>query len=593
MALTPTAADRPRGLSPGNGVLLVRLLAALAQAAVLTLLLALGTEPLRWPGTRPGLFVPLELIAVGIPVLVILGAGRLPVRALAGWAAFAAAALAGFGWWTVARRAPGAVTGSEALLPWLPLVPALAGGFFVLNVLVTDLVGARRWMPAYPRHIDTAWKQALQVVFAAVFVGLLWGVLGLGSGLFQLLNIRAFAWLLGQPPFIFAATSLALALAIHVTDVQPGLIRGGRMVILLLLSWLLPLLAGIVLAFLAALPFTRLQPLWQTHFATLLLMSAAGWLVVLINTAYGDGDAWSGSRVKRAAGVLASLELVPLTVLAAVGLRLRVDQYGWSVARIFAAAGLAVIACYAAGYVAAALLRRTRLLERTNFAAAWGGLALVVLLFSPVADPAHLAVADQVARLHAGRVTPAGFDGAMLTSEGARWGAAAKRRLANDPDAAIAAAARDGFARTEDGAGLLPLEPDQLGRRVTLLPAGHALPAALVHASFGSGPDSTPLCFRPGIATCTIRFVTLVPDRPELALMLDGYAVAVMEQDAPEHWRAAGSLSGPVACGAVRDALRSADPPELVPHPARDLVVAGNRLTLTPPDQVCQSDRVR
>ena len=581
------------GPVPGSRVLVLRLATALVQAAALYALLAVVLVPHRGLARHPALFLPLALVAAGIPLLVILGAGRLPARMLALWAAAAAVLLAAFGWWDVARRppnpAPGVTDLPDALVPWWPLLPALAMGFFVANVLVTDAVLERRWMPPYPRHIDTAWKQALQTAFVAVFVGLFWSVLGLGAGLFLVLDIDLFGRLLRQPWFAIPATALAIALAVHVTDVQPGLIRGARTVALLLLSWLLPLMAAIVLAFLLALPFTSLQPLWQTHFAALLLVSAAGWLVVLINTAYGDGDAWSGSWVKRGAALAASLELVPLAGLAATALVLRVAQYGWTVNRIFAAAVLAVLACYAVGYAAAALSRRASLLERTNFATAHGALLLLLLLFSPVADPARLMVASQVSRLRTGVIAPGAFDFAALKGDGARWGAAALDRLRADPDAAIATAARTSEepAQGKDTGTPEVLEPDQLVGRVAVVPAGRSLPASFVHMDFG--PGGVPDCFRPGTMTCTVRFLALTPDAPEVILLLNVYGTDVFEQDTPDHWRKAGTLLGRVTCPAVQKRLRNGEG-DLVPHPARDLVVDGVRLVLVPLSQDCPSD---
>ncbi len=578
-------------MTANRAVLAVRVTAALVQAGALYVLLEAAMPPMHWPGTQPVWFLPLALVAAGTPLLVILGAGRLPGRALAGWAVVAAAFLAGFGWWDVARRAASPLDATEALLPWLPLALALVSGFFVANVLVTDTVLERRWMPPYTRHIDTAWKQALQAVFAVIFVGLFWSVLELGAGLFQTLNIDLIGRVVQHPWFFIPATTLAVAVAIHATDVQPGLIRGARAVALLLLSWLLPLLAGIVLAFLAALPFTSLQPLWQTHFAAAALLSAAGWLVVLMNAAYGDGNAWSGSRVKRLAAWVGSVELLPLMGLAAAALDLRVTQYGWSVDRIFAAAGGAVLALYAAGYVAAALTRRARILERTNLVAAHLSLVVVLLLFSPAADPARLMVANQVARLRAGAVALTAFDFAALDSDGARWGAVAVARLRADPDATIATAARNpGNGSYNHGAdGVTVLEPDQLAGRVIVLPAGRTLPPSLLHANFGTDPNGTPLCFRPGVAVCTVRFLALVPGAPDRILMLNGYSTDVFEHDTLDHWRMAGSLTGPVECDTVQKGLQGSDV-ELVPHPAQDLLVGGARLTLVPLPQDCPSD---
>ena len=86
--------------------------------------------------------------------------------------------------------------------------------------------------------------------------------------------------------FFEPALALATMVAIHATDIQPGLIRGIRDLGLSLLSWLLPVLAVIVALFLASLLVVSVAPLWATHFAGKLLLTTCAVLIVLINCAY-------------------------------------------------------------------------------------------------------------------------------------------------------------------------------------------------------------------------------------------------------------------------------------------------------------------
>ena len=571
-------------------MLAVRLAAAVVQAAALCSLVSSVTDPMTWPATAPGLFLPLGLIGAGVPLLVMLGAGRLAPGALAAWGLAASALLAALGTYDVARRAPSTtLDATEALLPWWPLIPALLGGFFVANVLVTDTLVFRRWLPPYASHIDTAWKQGLQAVFAAVFTGLFWGVLGLGAGLFQVLGFGLLTALFAQPWFFIPATTLAVAVAVHITDVQPVLIRGARTVALVLLAWLLPLLAAVLLAFLVILPFASLTPLWQTHFAAALLLGTAGGLIVLINAAYGDGEAWSGSLIKQAAAAAGSLELVPLLGLATWALMLRVGQYGWTVNRILAAAGLVVLAWHALGYVTASLSRRARWHEATNFTGAYLALLVTLALLSPLADPARLMVASQVARLRTGAVTPAAFDFAALHDDGARWGAVALDRLKADPSTAVATTARKAGqspASDPDPEDRRVLTPEELAGRITVLPPGRTLPVSLLHADFGQVGGYPPSCFVAGFAVCTIRFVSLVEDAPESALLLDGGSATLLMQTAPDQWKMAGTLSGPVGCPGIQSRLKDGTF-TLVSHPARDIFVDGVQLTLRQLDNGC------
>src|SRR5690348_7105618 len=202
-----------------------------------------------------------------------------------------------------------------------------------------------------------------------------------------------------------------------------------RALVHVLLSWLLPLMALFVAGFLASLPFTGLAPLWATRFATGLLLTTSAALVVLINAVHQDGQQeHAPPRVLRLAASLAALMLVPLMVIAAYALGLRVAQHGWTTDRIIAAASLVVAGCYALGYAWAAL-RPGRWLERIeicNVVAAFVTLAALLALFTPIADPARLSVASQVARLESGAVAPDKFDFAYLRFDGARYGKAAR-----------------------------------------------------------------------------------------------------------------------------------------------------------------------
>jgi hypothetical protein len=323
----------------------LRVLVALVQAVALYLLTDAAKAPLSWPATQPAAFVPLLLVFCCIAPLVLLGLGQVRLRPLMLWAIAAAVVVTGIGLHDASRGRLPDFNGQELFWPSFPLWVALAACLFVAHVLVIDSIIERRLVSSYPRHFDTAWKVAVQCGLAVAFVGVFWGVLALGAGLFKLVDVGYFSRLIEKRGFVIPASTLALAVAIHATDVQPALIRGARSMALALFSWLLPMLAAILLGFLASLPFISLIPLWKTHFATSLLLTAAVLLVLLINSCYQDGAAeQTRSRVKRAAVRGAAFELVPLVGLAAYALWLRIGQYGLTVERIRAAAVIALAA---------------------------------------------------------------------------------------------------------------------------------------------------------------------------------------------------------------------------------------------------------
>ena len=198
-----------------------------------------------------------------------------------------------------------------------------------------------------------------------------------------------------------------------------------RTVALTLLAWLTPVLALLIAAFLAALPFTGLDPLWSTRSAAAILLGASAVMIVLINAVYQDGVEHRPAAALRYAVRLAAVLLVPMIILAGYALALRVGQYGWTPDRVIAAACAVVGACYAVGYAFAALpmgggwMKR---LEMTNVVAAFVILAVLLAIFTPIADPARISVGSQLARLEHGKVTPEKFDYRFLRFEAGRYG---------------------------------------------------------------------------------------------------------------------------------------------------------------------------
>ena len=90
------------------------------------------------------------------------------------------------------------------------------------------------------------------------------------------------------------------------------------------------------------------------------------------------------------------MRLLPLTVIAVYALGLRVHDYGWTSDRIVASACLAVSACYAIGYQWAGYQYDTWLgpISRVNVWTAFVVLAVLLALFTPLADPARLRIVE-------------------------------------------------------------------------------------------------------------------------------------------------------------------------------------------------------
>jgi hypothetical protein len=576
----------------GQRLFTARLAIGLVQGLALYLLYS-AYDAKAWPGTDGLVFEPLTLVVLFIPTLLISALGEMSVRKAAIWAGVALAVVAGLAlfdnwsaWpvdWNFIK------SGAEphvAPSPQFFVFGAL--GLFVAHALVVGGSIDHRFRASYPTHFDTAWKLAVQLALAGVFVGAFWILLWLGAGLFNLIMLGFFQRLIRHEWFAIPVTALATAGAVHLTDIRPALVRGARTLLLTLLSWLLPLITLIVGGFVVSLPFTGLKPLWGFGHASALLLAAAAALVVLINAAYQDGVAERRPpKILRWSGSVAALLPLPLSAISAYALYLRVAQYGWTVERIWMAAAVLLALAYAGGYAAAALRRDSWLsrIERWNFVMALAGLAIVIALFTPVASPARIAVADQMARLNSGKVTAAKFDFDYLRWKGGRYGRDALKDLSASRDAFTKKAASYALRQNARYAVANANAPSFAGH-LTVYPRGRILPASFVAMDWNKEQRAwlRPTCT--GIGPCDAILADLDGDgRPEVLIYQNQATyLQVFHEDSATGWSQAGRINIPPVCPKLLAALREGQV-ATAPPPAQhfnDLAFGGVRYQLRP-----------
>ena len=529
-----------------------------------------------WPATAGPLFAALVLAGAFTPPILLAGLGELRRATLILWtlaAAAFAAALAAHG---VASGLPDPVR----ILPNPPVILFTAAALFIAHHLIVPADKERRLWASYPSRFDVAWLSGAQLGLAIAFTGAFWILLVLGAVLFNLIGIKGFATFIAHDWFYFPVTGLVFAAAVHLADIRVGLTRGLRTVGLTLLSWLLPVMMLIAVAFLIALPFTGLGPLWRAGAATGVLLASIAALIVLINAAYQDGaQELPAPVVLRWAARITALALIPLTGVAAWGLGLRIGEHGLTPQRIIAAACVAVAASYALGYAYAAVRpgRWMRRLEATNVFAAVIILALILAFFTPIADPSRIAVADQVGRLERGEVTPAKFDFEFLRFNSGRYGLAALKRLTTfgtGPNAALiaqraAVVLKQKYAYEAFAAPQVPLA------RITVYPVGSALPAdfprVLPDVNCGEAP-----------ATCEAYLVDLRGDASTQVLVRQGaILLAYAKPPGADAWSVVGQFNNavcPQALAALRSGAARRAPPQW-----SDLIAGERRLVFQPP----------
>ena len=590
-----------RGAPPAHKIAVLRLIIGAVQGGALYFLYY-ASEMHAWPATSGLLFAPLLFVALFIPLGVSLGVGNLRAATLAVWAGAATvvvAAVAHYGIWKAApldwhEIATDTFASTPHLVPSIGTFLFTAIWLFIAHVLVASGDTDRRFTAGYKTYFDVAWKLAVQLALGAVFVGVFWGLLWLGAELFDLIDLTFLHHLIEHEWFAIPATALASGAAVHLTDVRAALVRGVRTLILALLGWFLPLLAVLIVGFLAALLFTGLEPLWRTRRAAFYLLTAAGTLVILINAAYQDGDTERRPpRVLRYTGTLSALALAPLVALSAYALMLRVDEYGWTAPRVATAACIIVAAFYAGGYAVSAVALRDwlRPIEKWNVASAVLILLVLAAIFSPLADPDRIAVASQVGRLERGAVTPDKFDFLYLRWQSGRYGVAALERLATWRSGKYAADIRSRVAGLLEKKTAYQAPPKaralDIVANVRVFPKGANLPADFVQQNWNAVPypDLYPDCIRRVGVACDAYLLDLTGNGTNnIVIMDEPHAGMIFGKDEKGTWRAVG-LPGPLwSCAAVIKELKLGHVSITPPAPKfRDVTVKGALLTVIPP----------
>jgi hypothetical protein len=579
---------------------LIRLAIGLLQGVAL-LMLYQASEHKTWPATDAFVFAPLATIATFVALIVISALGHVRWRALLAWAVVATLLCAGLAVYDIFRNSV-AVAGDAAvttdlmhILPSWVMWWSLASILFIIHTLTIAGEADRKLIASYPAHFDIAWKHGVQFVLAVGFVGLLWGLLFLGAELFRLIRIEFLAELLKRTTFSIPVTALAFSYAIHVTDARANIVQGARTLALILLSWLLPLMALLGAAFVVALLFTGLAPLWSTRRATSILLIAAAALIFLVNAAYQDGRAETRAvAILRYASRLAAFVLAPLVALAAYGVGLRIAQYGWTPERITALACVIVAACYGLGYLAAALRWTNSMawLEPTNIFTSLVIVGVLLALSTPVADPARISVADQLSRLKAGTVKPADFDFGFLRFRAGRYGVQALEQLAAQtevPQASVIAERADQALHAKNSweigrSAPQPTTPAQRALHITVIPSnGAKLPEDFEQQDWNAFQPrwKLPQCLISDI-WCEAVLTDLDGDgQPEILLFNspNGVAAAFKKGLADASWSYLGRVAN-ANCPGVRDALHAGHTETTQPA-LKEITANGQRLFIS------------
>jgi Domain of unknown function (DUF4153) len=316
--------------------------------------------------------------------------------------------------------------------------PFLAGlfGCLVAAPLFQVVRDEGGWRFPYTRLHTHVWTDAVIGAAALAFTGISFALAFLIARLFEAIGITLIKDLLDEGWFAAPLAGFAFGAALGMLRERDRLVATLQKLVLTILSVLAPILALALGAFLLSLPFTGLAKLWEANFPTtpVLLLSSAG-AVGLINAVIGDGKAdGSQNRILRISALILSITVLPLAVVAAISMGVRINQYGWTPDRIWGLIAIIVACVYGVAYLISALKgwRAKAILDwddhirPANIKIAIGVCVLAIALALPILDFGRISATDQLMRLRNGLVSVKQFDWRAMAFD---FGPAGRRTL--------------------------------------------------------------------------------------------------------------------------------------------------------------------
>ena len=431
------------------------------------------------PALSPGRQAAATFVAVGTVAFVLTVELRRWQWALAfalGWGAV----IALVGWFTASYNSHGEI------FEW----PFLSGVFAVLIAapLFQTVRDEGAWRFPYERLHGHAWMDAVIGAASLFFTGISFLLAWLIAGLFDLIGIDLLKDLLQESWFGWMLAGFAFGAAIGLLRERDALLTTLQRLVMVVFSVLAPVLAAALVLFLASLPFTGLEGLWNSDIpATPLLLVAGAGAVLLTNAVIGNGKAErSPSNVLQWASIALALTVLPLAFIAALSIGQRIGQHGWTPERIWGVIAVAVAMAYgAAAWWSVWRARRDfdDVLRPLQIKMAIGLCGLALFLALPLVDFGAISASSQMARFNAGKVPAGEFDwramafdfgpaGRARLREIARNGPADQRKLAS---AALTATDRYSVEQEVQKAE----SAATLDARLRVIPEGTAIPQDL------------------------------------------------------------------------------------------------------------------
>ncbi|MEN8634805.1 DUF4153 domain-containing protein [Pseudoalteromonas distincta] len=382
---------------------------AVLQAIALTLLYS-SIENNVWPATSPTWLVSLITFSMSFPLLMLMTVNKNNIKTSLLLILPFSLLLSLLGAYVGFQQEPQEYVSNNTLMSVFIFTSLIAG---FKGLMYIQQFGSSENV-SYSRLFKLSWRNFIIFGECWLFVLIFWGILNLGAALFDILDIEFFSELLINEWFWIPTLTLAFAFASVIFRKLLNIEDNIAFLLQTLIKFLLPVLSVISLGFLATLPFTGLNKLWETGSGSLLVM----WLQVLtlffVNTVYKDDSSVHPYHMLLHRLVFISVALLPVySVISAYGIYLRVEQHGLTVDRCWGILIWFLLACFSFSYLVGIITKRDNWLEplsKINIVMGWVVLVSMLAVNSPLLNFQSLSTNSQIARLDADKVTIEKFD---------------------------------------------------------------------------------------------------------------------------------------------------------------------------------------
>jgi hypothetical protein len=292
----------------------------------------------------------------------------------------------------------------------------------------------------YAELFKNAWNNPIHITLALLLTGATFAILGLAALLFTILGLHFFSAILFNSLITPMIIGIIMGIAVGISCQHEELIFKFRNLLLSLFKILAYIAATIIILFTLSLPFT-LEKLFSGNDAAMVLLSLTLIGVILLNSQVDSIHTENNKQPTNTHPIghyllLAQIFLSPIFVLLSLyAIYLRLDQYGLTPVRWFSLAAALFAFILTASYAVLTLKYKFNwraAVIKANPPVALLGLALGILLLSPLLSPTHLSTNNQVERLLTGQVSPEQFDYNLLKYSLGKDGKQALKALAEN-----------------------------------------------------------------------------------------------------------------------------------------------------------------